>query len=135
MYEYTLIVSQYHHNYHQFIVKYDDNFMEKAKNTARELIKYKRDEDCKKEEYLGDLTFPFSSDRIRRRYNINDVCGDIYFINCDTVEDALCSYGHYIKESIKASRGYKKKSVLEDIDVHHQVKFVKAIIKRHFEIV
>ena len=135
MYGYTLIVSQYYHTHHQFIVKYDDNFMEKAKSTARELIKYKRDEDCKKEEYLGDLAFPFSSDRIRARYNINDICGDIYFINCETVEEALRSYSHYIKKSMMTSKGYKKKSVLEAIDVHHQVKFVKAIIKRHFEIV
>ena len=135
MYKYILIVSQYYHTYHQFIVKYDDKFIEKAKSTARDLIKYKRGEDCEKEECLGDLTYPFSSDRIRARYNINDICGDIYFINCETLEEVLCSYSHYIKESMKASRVYKKKSVLEDIDVYHQVKFVRAIIKKHFEII
>ena len=130
MYKYTLIVSQYYHSYHQFIVGHDKNFLEDVKNMARELIEYKRDEE--REEYLGDLSY-YTDGKIRSRYNINDE-GDIYIINFETLESAIYHLMKYNEDGIIASNGYKRKDVMRDIYKHHDYDEIRNIINKHLNI-
>ena len=40
----------------------------------------------------------------------------------------------YLGEADNASKGYKRKEVIKDIENHHSYKDVKEIVERHFEI-
>ena len=56
-YKYTLIISQYYHSRHFFIVHHTEDFLTKAKEFSQELMKHKRDENNKKELYCGDIDY------------------------------------------------------------------------------
>lgn len=133
MYKYTLIISQYYHSYHQFIVKYDDNFLDNARKFVRELITYKRGfyDDI---EYLGDLDYKYKNNTIKQRYNINDY-GDIYFINHNTIQNLIHDVNEYNKKCIELSKGYKRKIVQENIFNHHNYDRIKEIVQKYFDIV
>jgi hypothetical protein len=136
-YNYTLIVSQYRWSRHQFIVKPKQDFLEKAKAFAIELMTYKRGEDeapWRKpvEESLGDLTY-HKEDMIYPRYNINDA-GDIYFINskhCNSLKNEAIEYA---EKSRQDAKGYKPKGMAEDIQERHNFMKVKEILEKYFEI-
>jgi len=136
-YNYTLIVSQYRWSRHQFIVKLKQDFLEKAKAFAMELMTYKRGKEeapWRKpvEESLGDLTY-HKEDTIYPRYNINDA-GDIYFINsnrCNSLKNEILEYA---EKSRRDAQGYKPKGMAEDIYEHHGFIEVSEILKKYFEI-
>lgn len=134
-FEYTVITSQYGYSYHSFICKFDvKTFMESAKAVARKLIAYVADDGRKiEDDNLGDLTY-WKKKTIRSSYNVN-AAGDIYFRNCDTLERA----NEIVQEwdiQAKSKKGvFRRKCMSEAIRKHHNVKKIKAIIEKHFEIV
>ncbi len=132
-FKYTLIVSQYYHTRHNFIVEHEsETFLEKAKAFATELESYKRGEDCKREIDLGDLTY-HKDDTIHRRYNIND-SGDIYFLNSEKLSGLIREANEYREECRRQSNGFKKRSILESIDKHHDFRTVRKILEKYFVI-
>ncbi|PWW37364.1 MULTISPECIES: hypothetical protein [Paenibacillus] len=135
MYKYTVIISQYYHTRHIFIVQHDEKtFLDSARELTEELMDYKREADCEREKYLGDLDPKYSDGReIRSRYNVND-SGDIYFIQTVYANRAMEFGIEYNETSIRESRGFKSKKIQEAIYNHHSYKTVFEIVKKHFEI-
>lgn len=133
MYKYTLIVSQYWHSRHFFIVQHEPDFIEKARTFAAELMDYKRDEGCKRGKYLGDLDPEYVGDGSRRRYNINDT-GDIYFLQSDSITHLHNELKGYEADSRRERRGFKRKEVTVSIDQHHDFDRVDEIVRKYFEV-
>jgi hypothetical protein len=113
-------------------VELKDDFLEKAKEFAKELMIYKRDEDCKREMYLGDFDY-IKDNEIRRRYNIND-SGDIYFLQSSYANYCMDEAIGYREDSLRESRGFQKKAITNAIDEHHNYRKVKEIVEKYFEI-
>jgi hypothetical protein len=134
-YKYTLIISQFFHSRHMFIVKHDEKFLINAKKCTEELIKYKRDENYPRTEmYLGDLDPKFCKpDEIKPRYNINDR-GDIYFIQSEYANYCKDVAIEYHEHSLRESKGYQRKAVTEAISKYHDYLKFKEIVERYFEI-
>ena len=133
-FKYTLIVSQYYHSRHAFIVKHDSKtFLKKAKGFVAELEEYKRPDDLGREASFGDLTSR-NDDVMRSRYNVNDY-GDIYFLNSMYANHLMEEAIKYHEQSMRESKGYQKKAVLEHISNHHNQWRVKEILEKYFEIV
>lgn len=137
MNRYCLIVSQYRHSYHTFFVKVPTDiatFKSCLLGVVEELEKYKRDETDTREINYGDLMYLLDdSKEIFYRYNIND-SGDIYIINNAFINNLKDDASYYKLEQYKASRGYKRKDVIEDISKHHNYDKIYTIIKKYFEI-
>lgn len=131
-YKYSLIVSQYYFSRHMFIVHIKEDFIEKAKQFAYELMVYKRSEDCERELYAGDLDY-IKDGEIRRRYNTND-SGDIYFIQSPYANYCMHEAIEFREDSIRESRGFQKKSITNAISEHHDYRKVKEIVGKYFEI-
>jgi hypothetical protein len=136
-FNFTLIISQYRWSRHSFIVKFEDNFLEKAKAFATELMTYKRGKNNNgwakpPEENLGDLTY-HKDDKIYPRYNVNDA-GDIYFINTKYANYCKDVAFEYAETSRRETVGYKPKALIDDISTHHNYNKVKEILEKHFEI-
>lgn len=134
-FKYSLIVSQYYHSRYYFIVNCTDDFVEKAKTFATELMAYKRDEAENKyrnpiKENLGDLIY-FKDPEIKARYNINDA-GDIYFIQGNSINHLFGEMEYYKKYSVMESKGYIKKAIVQAIENHHDVSIISEIVKKHF---
>lgn len=134
MYKYTLIVSQQYHSYHQFLVEHDENFAKNIINVAREIMQYKRVDGEERKEYLGDLNYMTTNGKFSSRYNINDISGDIYIMNFETLEGALYYHKEYVVDQIRYSKGYKNKSVMEHINKYHQRDKIRDIIIKHLYI-
>lgn len=135
MFKYTIIISQYYHSRHIFIVNHDADFIQKARSFAKELMLYKRDADNQRVMYLGDLDPEYSDGKsIRPRYNIND-SGDIYFIQSNYVNYCKDVAIEYHDTSKREARGFQSKRVTDEIGSHHDYRRVKEIVERHFEIV
>jgi hypothetical protein len=115
-----------------FIVHHKEDFLENAKIFATELMNYKRDEDCKREMYLGDLDY-IKDDEVRRRYNIND-SGDIYFIQSPYVNYCMHEVINYHEDSLRERRGFQKKAITNAISDRHDYRKVKEIVEKYFEI-
>ncbi|HIE6631486.1 hypothetical protein [Bacillus luti] len=131
-FKYTLLVSQYYHSRHMFIVEHKGDFLGQAKKCATELIEYKRENGSEREISLGDLTY-FKDDTIRSRYNINDR-GDIYFIQGDSIQSLIADVLNYHETSVNQKRGRIKKAVLNDVVEHHQLSEITKIVKKHFDV-
>lgn len=134
-YKYCLIVSQYYHSRHMFIVQINENFIENAKKFASDLMDYKRS-DYQKEQwkvYLGDLDPKYSDGDLRSRYNVNDA-GDIYFLNAEYVNQLTNAAFEYQEDSRRESVGYKKKAVIESISKHHNSKVIESLVEKFFDI-
>lgn len=88
---FVMIVSQMYHEHHVFIAPEGEDFLPRARKLAYELIKHKRGGGLILEEnFLGDLAERYAYDRdkvLKRRLNINDESGDIYFFRADNVQD------------------------------------------------
>lgn len=131
-YKYSLIISQYYHTIHCFIVKFPKDFHITLKHFIQDLEEYKRDSDNNKDINFGDIIY-LNNSYISSRYNIND-SGDIYIINSDSI-DSLCQIVcNYNIEYYKRSRGYIRKQILEDVSNHHQYDAVRKIVNRYFDI-
>lgn len=131
-YNYTLIISQYYHSRHMFIVKHDERFLDSAKAFATDLITYKRNKDSEGEMEWGDLVYG-NPDEIRARYNIND-SGDIYFIQSQYANYCKDVAIEYRMDTLRESRGFQRKVVTEAINEHHNYRVVKEIVGKYFEI-
>lgn len=131
-YKYTLIVSQYYHSRHFFIVHHTEDFLKRAKAFANELMVYKRYEGDARELYAGDIDYDKSKE-IRTRYNINDA-GDIYFIQSNYSNYLASETRKYQEDSIRESRGYQTKKITNEISEHHDYGQVALIVEKHFEI-
>ena len=131
-YRVTLIISQYYHSYHYFIVMIpnDVNYIRTLREFTEELDSYKGSTRCLKD---SDVFYYKETNKIKHRYNVNSN-GDIYFLNFCTSNAAQ----QYIQKSIHETRyfrrGYKKKSVLEYISKHHDYDKVREIVEKHFVI-
>lgn len=131
-FKYTLLVSQYYHSRHMFIVEHKEDFLGQAKKCATELIEHKREKDFEHEISLGDLTY-FQEDTIRSRYNINDQ-GDIYFIQGDSIQSLIGDVLNYHETSVNQSSRRIKKAVLNDIAEHHRLSEITKIVEKHFDV-
>lgn len=131
MYKYTLIISQFYYSRHFFIIKHDENFIENAKKFAIDLIEYKRCEETDRPPYIGDLEY--ATEQIRPRYNINDQ-GDIYFLQSNYANFCMGESWTYQRDSMRESRGFQSKAVLNRISNHHDLGRVMSIVKKYFEI-
>jgi len=128
-----LIISQYYHSRHYFIV-------ERFKNEAvlyylcRRLIEEMEDHkrsDTRPYEY-GDITEDhFKSLKWQR--NVND-SGDIYFIPCGSIAKALYEMRYYQDCTRREAQGYKKQAVLSAISEHHDKTKIGEMVGRYFEI-
>lgn len=135
--KYTLIVSQFYHSYHVFIVKFDeDKYWEQMRNLTKKLCEYKRGTDkyfSNKSLECGD---PYSRKKEKEpcfRYNVNDY-GDIYFLNFVSVNDALDAAKKYFDYERTESLGYKRKSIQEEISKYHNKDKILEIIESIYEI-
>lgn len=137
MSKYCLIVSQYRHSYHTFIVKQDkdtSNHKYALMKLVEELEKYKRDTEDTREIRFGDLEYLLDDTKeIFYRYNINDT-GDIYIIHHQSINRLKEEAVHYELEGYKNSRRYISQKVIEDISHHHYYETIKQIVKKYFEI-
>lgn len=133
MHKYVLIISQYYHSRHMYIVHRPDDFLDKAREFAIELMKHKRSADNTRPMYLGDLDPEYAGDGNKSRYNIND-SGDIYFLQAKYANYLMEQSWEYRDISRRQAQGFKKKSELESIHRHHTEKHVYELVKKYFEI-
>jgi hypothetical protein len=131
-FKYSLIVSQYYHSRHFFIVNLTPDFIKQAKEFSYELMKYKRNEDNERELFAGDLDY-IKDGEIRRRYNVND-SGDIYFIQSPYANYLMHEAIEFHESSLRESKGFQRKAITNSIDEHHNYKKVKEIVEKYFEI-
>ena len=132
--KYCLIISQYYHSRHSFIVRLKKDFITQARGLVKELEEYKRENNDREYRY-GDLENTDNEGKIRFRYNVNDE-GDIYFINskfANRLKDFAVEYG--VQSYKEAHRGYIAKRILEKVSIHHNFDKVYEIVNKYFEIV
>ena len=139
--KYCLIISQYYHSRHHFIVNVanigNDEFLSKARSLTRLLEEYKRDADRRdKPAYFGDLEEKYCHNvdgTVRPNINVNDA-GDIYFRLRKYATRCMYEAMEYYATSIRESKSYKKKEVLQAIQNHHDYEHIKSIIESVFDI-
>lgn len=86
--KYVLIVSQYYYSHHCFVVSAkEESYREKALTLIEKLEDYKRDDDDERPYHYGSSRENAYTE-ISGRWNVNDA-GDIYFIPCKSVTEAL----------------------------------------------
>lgn len=129
-YKYTLIISQYYHSRHSFIIEFPKDFFNIINKFIEEIEDYKRDNKKKPYDY-GDIEYLKNKDYIRYRYNINDD-GDIYIINSDSINDLKDTANKYFLQSYRESRQYIKRQIIRDVDKHHDYETIENIIKKYF---
>ena len=134
-YRYTLIISQYWHSYHYFIVKFNEStFVKQMQEFTKELDKHKGSGANDKHAITeSDPFYKFSDDEIRHRYNVNGN-GDIYFLNSCSVNNLQEIIQQSIRETAYSRQGFKKKVITEDINKNHDYRDIVQIIKKHFEL-
>lgn len=134
---YCLIVSQYRHSYHTFIVKIPSDiatFKSCLLGVVEELEKYKRSPEDTREIHYGDLEYLLdNSKEIFHSYNINDA-GDIYIRNYNSINSLKDEAVHYEGKMYFKSRGRIANYILEDVSKHHSYTRIYEIIEKYFEI-
>lgn len=138
MSRYCLIVSQYRHSYHTFIVRQIEdinNHKHTLMRLVKELEQYKRESEDTREIHYGDLEYFLldSNKELAYSYNINDT-GDIYIRHHSSIDRLKDDAHHYMLEGYKHSRGYISNKVIEDISHHHYYETIKRIVEKYFEI-
>lgn len=134
-YRYTLIISQYWHSYHYFIVKFNENtFVKQMQELTKELDKHKgggvNDNHAITQ---SDPFYEYQDKEIHRRYNVNGN-GDIYFLNSISANKCQEIIQNSISETKFSRQGFKKKAITDDINKNHSYGDIAKIIKKHFEI-
>lgn len=134
-YNYTLIISQYWHSYHYFIVKFDkDTFVKQMQEVTKELDKHKGNGIADKHAITeSDPFWEYKDKEIHMRYNVNGN-GDIYFLNSCSANKCQETIQNSISETKFSRQGFKKKSIIDDVDKNHSYGDISKIIKNHFEI-
>lgn len=135
--KYCLIVSQYRHSYHTFIVKVPSDiatFKSCLLGVVEELEKYKRSSEDTRKTHYGDLEYLLdNSKEIFHSYNINDA-GDIYIRNYNSINDLKDEAVYYESKIHTKNRGRIANYILEDTSKHHDYNKIYEIIKKYFEI-
>jgi len=133
-YNYTLIISQYWHSYHYFIVKFNkETFIIQMQELTKELDKRKGGGDGNSHIETSDPFYNYNNGTIRSRYNVNSN-GDIYFIQGKYVNYLQQVIQRSISDNRYSQQGFKKKSMLEDISNNHNYDQIFKIIEKYFEI-
>lgn len=132
-YKYTLIISQYYHSYHYFLVKCnEETLINQMQDLTLELDKYKGNGEQDRHIYNSDPFYSAKGD-IRQRYNVNGN-GDIYFINSTHANYLQEFIQKTISETKYSRKGFKKKVILDNIAKNHNYSEVAKIIEKHFKI-
>lgn len=137
--KYVLIVSQYYYSHHCFVVSADEeNYREKALSLIEKLEDYKRNDE--RPYHYGTLFRENAYTEISGRWNVNDA-GDIYFIPCGSVTEALQKSEEFNSELNKTQwlkgRGLKaaqRKIIEKNIDEHHLYSRISKIIGECFTV-
>ena len=137
--KYVLIVSQYYYSHHCFVVSAEEeNYREKALSIIEKLEDYKRNDE--RPYHYGTLFRENAYTEISGRWNVNDA-GDIYFIPCKSVAEALQKAEEFNSELNKTQwlkgRGLKaaqRKIIEKNIDEHHLYSRISKIIGECFTV-
>ena len=138
--KYVLIVSQYYYSHHCFVVSAEEeNYREKALTLIEKLEDYKRNDDDERPYHYG-WSRGNAYTEISGRWNINDA-GDIYFVPCGSVTEALQRAEEFNTELNKTQwlkgRGLKaaqRKVIEKNIDEHHLYSHISKIVGECFAI-
>lgn len=137
MEKYCLIISQYRHSYHSFIVKVPQDiatFKGCLLKVVEELERYKRESDDTREIQYGDLEYLLDDTKqIFCSYNVNDA-GDIYIRNHNSINRLKDDAIYYEKNKYLKDRRYITKKITEDIAIHHSYNTIREIVEKYFEI-
>jgi hypothetical protein len=121
-----------------FIVEFpaEENYLEAARGFIGELENYKRSDEyyVGKPAYFGDFQDKYYKGYEACRYNVND-CGDIYFIHCSSINDAMKEIKKYWREERSESQGYKRKDLTQSISDHHDFYFVEDFVEKYFTLI
>jgi len=137
--KYILIVSQYYYSHHCFVVSSEEeSFREKALTLIEKLEGYKREDRDKYPYRYGTIRDNAYTD-IRYRWNVNDA-GDIYFIPCESVTEALRESEEYNSElnKIQWCKGVKanrRKEVVNSINKHHLYSCISKLVSECFNVI
>ncbi len=139
--KYVLIVSQYYYSHHCFVVSAEEeSYREKALTLIEKLEDYKRNDDDERPYHYGTLFLDRAYIEISERWNVNDA-GDIYFIPCGSVTEALQRAEEFNTELNKTQwfkgRGLKaaqRKVIEQNIDEHHLYSRTAKIVGECFTV-
>ncbi len=139
--KYVLIVSQYYYSHHCFVVSAEEgNYREKALTLIEKLEDYKRDDDNERPYHYGTLFRENAYMEISGRWNVNDV-GDIYFIPCKSVTEALQKAEEFNSELNRKQwlngRGLtaaQRKVIEKNINEHHLYSRTAKIVGECFAV-
>lgn len=133
--KYILIVSQYYHSRHFFVISTDfedADYYRAARDLIVDLEAHKRDRSVVRPPQYGDMDQEYFRGKTRR-YNIND-SGDIYFIPCYSMEQVLNISKEFWEHSKRDSRGYIKNVIQKQIGDHHFYSDIRKLVAEHFTI-
>ena len=138
--KYVLSVSQYYYSHHCFVVSTEEeNYREKALSLIEKLEDYKRNDDDERPYHYG-ATRENAYTEISGRWNVNDA-GDIYFIPCVSVTEALQRAEEFNTELNKMQwlkgRGLKaaqRRIIENNIDEHHLYSRISKIVGEYFAV-
>ena len=130
-YKYSLVISQYYHSRHSFIVEYPNNFINTCEKFLEDIEDYKRGNRKQPYQY-GDFGYR-TTDKVFQRYNVNDE-GDIYVINSCSINHLVGFVKKYSLDTYKETRQYIKKNILQEINEHHDYDKIQQIVDKHFNI-
>lgn len=138
--KYVLIVSQYYYSHHCFVVSAEEeSYREKALTLIEKLEDYKRNE-CDERPYHYGSSRENAYTNISGRWNVNDA-GDIYFIPCKSVTEALQRAEEFNTELNKTQwfkgRGLKaaqRRIIENNIDEHHLYSRTAKIVGECFAV-
>lgn len=137
--KYVLIVSQYYYSHHCFVVSAEEeSYREKALTLIEKLEDYKRDDDNERPYHYGTLFRENAYTNISGRWNVNDA-GDIYFIPCESVMEALQRSEEFNTELNKMLKGRglktaQRKVIEKNIDEHHLYSRTAKIVGECFAV-
>lgn len=138
--KYVLIVSQYYYSHHCFVVSAEEeNYREKALTLIEKLEDYKRDDDDERPYHYGS-SCENAYMEISGRWNVNDA-GDIYFIPCKSVTEALQKSEEFNlelnrKQWLKGGSltAAQRKVIEKNIDEHHLYSRISKIVGECFAV-
>ena len=138
--KYVLIVSQYYYSHHCFIVSAEEeNYREKALTLIEKLEDYKRKDDDERPYHYGSSR---ENAYIKNggRWNVNDA-GDIYFIPCKSVAEALQRAEKFNPDLNKAQwlkggglKAAQRKVIERNINEHHLYSRISKIVGECFTV-
>lgn len=138
--KYVLIVSQYYYSHHCFVISAEEeSYREKALTLIEKLEDYKRDDDDERQYHYGSPRENAYTE-ISGRWNVNDA-GDIYFIPCKSVTEALQKSEEFNLElnrkqwlKGRSLTAAQRKVIEKNIDEHHLYSRTAKIIGECFAV-